>query len=483
MVPLRIEDTVEVEMTSYGRKRTKGRSWAALTLVPLVCVALAACEGLLDVDLPGDVTADALNDPQLAETLVRSVQGDFECGYVDYMRFPGQWFEEFQNTSQSRPDALSGLRSALISVYADPCASGTGPIWLTVQLPRQQARRTIELIESFDATAVPGRDFLIAKSRMYEGFSIQLLGEQFCGVTFDGGPLLTREQTYDSAEVKFTAAIARADASIAAGVRVAEATAVRYASFVGRARARMYRGTDIAGAIADAMVVTGAPAAGAGSFNEYVATYDANPTRRRNRIFASNNAGAAMMPHRDYTDLTIDAATGLTVDLTTREFLSGAGTPDPRVVVDIGPGADPRGFTLYRRQRKYWGSSNTVGYAQPIPFATWREARLMIAEMDPSQSVAIINELRTTTRGLPAGISGAAWPLPAFDDTGLSADDIALAVREERRRELWMQGTQAGDKIRWGYPEWDAQDEYGQALNAGGCIPIPYLEEVSNPNL
>jgi len=465
-----------------GMTAKRRKALARVLIVPLLMFALAACGDLLTVDLPGSVTSDALNDVQLAETLVLSVQGDFECGFVDYMRFPGQWFEEFQNSSQSRPDALAGLRSALVAVYADPCDSGTGPIWVTVQLPRQQARRAIEIIGAFDATQVNGKNFLLAKARFYEGYSIQLLGEQFCTVTLDAGPLMTPAQTYDSAEVKFTEAISLAEASIAAGVRVAEATAVRYGSYVGRARARMYQG-DAAGSIADAMVVTGAPASGSGSFNQYLATYDGNPGRRRNRIFEINNAGNAMMPHRDYTDLTINPANGLTFDPATGEHLSGVGTPDPRVVVSVGPDAEPRGFSLYRRQRKYWASSNSAGYGVDIPFATWREARLMIAEQDPAQSVAIINELRTSTRGLPAGISAAAWPLPAFDATGLTPDQIALAVREERRRELWMQGVQAGDKVRWGYPEWDTADEYGQALGAGGCMPLPYLEETSNPNL
>jgi hypothetical protein len=78
-------------------------------------------------------------------------------------------------------------------------------------------------------------------------------------------------------------------------------------------------------------------------------------------------------------------------------------------------------------------------------------------------------------------------------------------IREERRRELWMQGQQAGDKIRWAYPAWDSQDEYGQqvrdvliiddplttpatypltgGVDRPGCIPIPYLERTSNSAL
>jgi hypothetical protein len=78
-------------------------------------------------------------------------------------------------------------------------------------------------------------------------------------------------------------------------------------------------------------------------------------------------------------------------------------------------------------------------------------------------------------------------------------------IWEERRRELWMQGTQPGDKIRWAYPAWDAADEFGSPVrdvtsiddplttpatyplasgdDRNGCIPIPYLERQSNAAL
>ena len=37
----------------------------------------------------------------------------------------------------------------------------------------------------------------------------------------------------------------------------------------------------------------------------------------------------------------------------------------------------------------------------------------MIAEVDPTQTLAIINTLRTDTDGLYSGIDDSAWPLPA----------------------------------------------------------------------
>jgi hypothetical protein len=517
--------------------------------MPAVAVILAlpmtACEGLLEVDLPGSLTEDALLiDPTLSETLVTSAVTEFECGFVDYTRYPGQWFEEWQNTSQSRPDALSQFRSALVGVYADPCSSGTGPIWTTVQVPRLMAARAVEFIRFYGArgdyaptnavrfpnSQIPDTTFLIAKARLYEGYSIQLLAEQFCAVTLtppsvidppSSGGLVTREAAYDSAEVKFTEAInyALAVTNPAPPLisRFQEAQRVLNAARVGRARARLYQweyGGKTAGLAADVvadagLVISGAWGTGGGA-GQLVAEYDANPARRRNRHFVSNNQNKAMMPYKDYTALRIAADGTNTVG---GEPLQGTtGVADPRVTVNVAASAstdpDGRGVFPMRRQGKF------ANNAADIPFSSWREARLMIAEVDPTQTLAIINNLRTVTTGLPAGVTlpncGVA---PAFVACTISAGTWAglgpagqqATLREERRRELWMQGHQPGDKIRWAYPAWDSQDEYSGALrnvttiddplttaatypltggvDRPGCIPIPYLERQSNSAL
>ena len=139
----------------------------------------------------------------------------------------------------------------------------------------------------------------------------------------------------------------------------------------------------------------------------------------------------------------------------------------------------------------------------------------MIAEVDPTQALARINALRASSSGVaasilatftqtaprsPLSLPATPWPLPtilAATWAALTPAEQVTAVREERRRELWMQGTQAGDKIRWTYPAWDVADEYGSpvrdvtliddpltsGLDRAGCTPIPYLEKTSNVNL
>jgi len=469
-----------------GRSTGRSRSmWLAPVAAGLLGLLLAGCEGLLEVDLPGSLTEDALRDPALAEVLVTSTVGDFECGLVD-MWYPGQGFEEWQNSSQARPNALAGIRSQLLGVYADPCSSGTGPIWTPLQVPRQQAARAIEFIRSFtfSPTNLPDTTFLIAKARLYEGYAIQLLAESFCAVTFDASPLITRTAAYDSAEVKFTEAITRG--LTVTGARAAEAATVVNAARVGRARARLYQWQYSGGAAAD--VIADASAVPAGF--QLTATYDANPARRRNRLFNNNNIAKSMHPDPDYTNLRI-AADGTHLQGGT------AGVADPRVEVLIATSStdqDGRSSFPARRQQKYKARNS------PIPFSTWREARLMIAEVDPGQALAIINELRTSTQGLPAGITTTGWPLPQISAAtwaAMTAAQQQTAVWEERRRELWMQGVQAGDKIRWAYPPWKLFDEYGQArrdvttiddpltqgIDGTGCLAIPYLERTSNVNL
>jgi hypothetical protein len=319
------------------------------------------------------------------------------------------------------------------------------------------------------------------------------------------GALVTREAAYDSAEVKFTEAINYATA--VTGARAAEAVRIRQAALVGRARSRLYQwqyaGGTAADVITDASLVINT-AWSTGIVGQILSEYDDNPARRRNRLFTSNNQNKSMHPYMDYTRLRI--ATDGTNTVGGAPLQGTSGVADPRVNVSIAASVatdpDGRGVFPMRRQLKY------PNRAADIPFASWREARLMIAEVDPTQTLAIINQLRTSTTGLAVGITTTGWPLPQISGATWAAMTPAqqrTTLREERRRELWMQGTQPGDKIRWAYPAWDSQDEYAGAvrdvttiddplttattypLTGGvdrpGCIPIPYLERQSNSAL
>ena len=434
------------------------RSCMAAVTALLLSFTLGACDlgSLLEVDLPGEVREQDLNDPALAETLVLSAVGDFECALVDYISHQGQWFEEFLDTSGTRWHVLVAVRSELSRLYADECSTG-GVIWTPLQNARGQGQRAFELINSFPEESVEDRSFLLARARLYEAYSIQLLGEMHCNVTFDSGPLLSREDAWSEAEERFTAAIGLAGE--VTGSRANEAAEVMTAAYIGRARARLNMGTDPTGLLAD---VSNVPEG-----FQLVATYDASPDRRTNKIYTRNNEGNSFMPHRTFLNLTLSMDGRPTI---------GDGVPDPRVMIVPGVGFGNKGDVPARWQQKYLSRS------APIPFATWREAQLMIAEVEGGQTaVNIINELRAKVSELDwVSDDHPSLPLPEFSST--DPGEIEATVQEERRRELWMQGSRAGDKLRWGEPFEDV-DELGQPLGPGACMKIPFLEEQSNPNL
>lgn len=450
--------TYSERAVACARNHRRQRSWRTAALAVLLPFVAGGCSELLEVNLPGDVDALDITNPELAETLALSVQADFECGLVDHLWYPGQWFDEFLNSSTGRPNALMELRAQLVDVYADPCNSGTGPTWTVLQLPRIQGENLREIMDGYEDgdAAVDDASWLRARAFFYEAYSIQMLAEAFCAVTFNGGPLVTREAAWAEAESRFGSAMD--NASSVTADNVAEAALLTTAAYVGRARSRLFLGTNPAGVVSDASMVP--------LDFEYFATYDASPSRRRNRIVSRNNAGSAMMPHREFLNLTVRADGELTV---------GDGVADPRVEIVLDPGVlGGRGLIDYRIQLKY------TDEADDIPFATGREALLMIAEVDPARTAAIINTLRSDPTGLPSGVDSGAWPLPAYVDGGVAANEAT--VREETRRELWMQGRQIGDKIRWG-SAFEPISEYGQPRGAGGCMSIPFLERASNNNL
>ena len=106
----------------------------------------------------------------------------------------------------------------------------------------------------------------------------------------------------------------------------------------------------------------------------------------------------------------------------------------------------------------------------------------MIAEVEGGQTaVDIINNLRATVGDL-------SWVsdnpvLPEFSST--DPDEIRETVREERRRELFLQGgTRIGDMLRWGEPFVTGTNALGQQF-AGDmtCIPLHPIERDTNPNV
>jgi hypothetical protein len=234
------------------------------------------------------------------------------------------------------------------------------------------------------------------------------------------------------AEQRFTTALTLAEA----------ANQAELAAFarVGRARVRLNLGRR-GEAAADARLVPQ-------GFVRY-ATFSSDAARRQNQVYVWNNGlwWASVDPR--FRNLEVD------------------GRPDPRVPVSDGGRLGIDGVTPLWVQTRYLSESS------PIPIATWEEAQLIIAEAEGGASaVSRINALR------------AALGLPGFAATDSAA--ILQQVREERRRELFLQGHRLNDMLRFNMPfdtGTNGRNHKGQLFGDMTCLPLPRVETDNNPNI
>ncbi len=428
-------------MTQHFKARGSRRS-RTFPLVLLFAIA-GGCDfvdGLLDVEAPSDVIAGTLEDPSNAALLVESTIADFECALAFYIVSGGLIGTELRDTQLAAATwdyDRRGFENGQGS-YATSTCNATGNIfgvYTPVSTARWTADNALRLVQDvWTDEQVPDRAELIARAAAYSGYSHILLGEGFCSAAVDGGPELQPAEIFGLAEDRFTTAI---DAAATAGL-----PDIRDMALVGRARARLNLG-DGTGAAADARQV---PV----DFVK-VANYNTASARSSNHVFRWNNRFLwASVDEVFYGDL---------------EF---GGVPDPRVeVVNSGlTGADA--FSTVYMQTKYPTESS------PIPIATWEEAQLIIAEVEGGQTaVDIINDLHARA-GLPAFAGG-------------TEAEIQAHVREERRRELFLEGHHIYDIIRYGIPLTPPPGTpypiKGGTYGSTTCLPLPEIERQNNPNI
>lgn len=413
-----------------GRPR-RGRLAAALMLS-----ALAACdvEGLLDVDAPGQIPAERLEDPKYAALLVNGAVADFECALGAFILVGGIMGDELADAQlgsagwwYDRRDAGTNTGGAYGVNGCD--ANQTPGVYRPVSTARWSADNALRNLQGWTDAQVPSRAALIATAATYAGFSYAMLGMTMCSAAVDAGPELTSQQLFALAEQRFTTAMETGGADAATVL----------AARVGRARVRLYQGNRT-GAAADARLVP------AGFVLNATASQDNN--RRYNRLFAANTLNGFY-----------------TVDPQSRELRTG-GEVDPRTAArDAG--------RLASDGTQLWAQQKYTSYSAPIPIATGREARLILAEAEGGEvAVDLINSLRDAA-GLPRFGGG---------------DDAAIAreLVEERRRELWLEGQRMYDIRRFSLPQLPAPGTpfvRGGSYGTTTCLPLPDVERFNNPNV
>ena len=120
-------------------------------------VALAACQNSLDVKFPGQIPTEQIQDPTLAPVLVRSVIGDFECAYSNYMSGSSVHSDEYETANSNVPLANWGERTITADEndYAIGTCEGNFGSNLTLHTARFQSEDVAKKLEGWtDAQVV-----------------------------------------------------------------------------------------------------------------------------------------------------------------------------------------------------------------------------------------------------------------------------------------------------------------------------------------
>lgn len=409
----------------------RGIRWRRDGILPglppvFLVLALGACDVPTPVEpLPG-VVGEGFQDPDLAEAVVTGVALRFGCAWSNVVYHTAHLSGELLGAGTEPAELPLETRSVFAhhQAYATAGCEGRMGLYTPLSTARSVAEEALAGLDLSSTTQVPDRDRLLGLAALYSGFVHAAFGEAFCEARFEGGAALTPLQLMEVAEDRFTIAFTMAQ-------RAADDETM-YAALMGRARVRLPQGKREEAAN-DARRVPR-------DFILYLGRQDM-PEGAQNDIFMANNVSRVATVDPDYWGVAWE------------------GVPDPRVPVqDTGEtGAD--GVTPLHVQGKYtWEGAG-------IPLATWEEAQLIVAEVEGGAVAReIINELHYR-----AGI-----PLFQATDEAL----VQAQVREERRRELFLEGRRLGDLRRFGTAaEWNRAGTIhpwtGRPFGGSECFPQP----------
>ncbi len=431
---------MHTQETNGARKPNRSRL-SAVGIVLLLATANTACEDLLQVDLPTKVAAENLDNPSVAEVLVNSAIGEFECAFSQFVAASGQLTDELRHSSGWL--VMTEWDHRKIGQDRD-VALCNGNFGYGVFTPMQKARVSAESsrmrIEGWDDADVSGRNEKIATVAAYGALSRAILAEAFCEMTIDVGPIMSKSEMLQSAEAALGEAMSLAQG--AGRGDLAEAARIR------RAGVRLTMG-DNSGAMSDAAAVSDG--------FRYDANYSAADRYRYNRIYHHNHVDGFISPEFN------DENGQPTVD---GENLGFGGVVDPRVESTLsGIGQDGSPLRLIH---KY------PAWTSPIAIANSAEAKLIIAEVELGQTaVDIINGFHAAA-GLPPYE-------PASVDDGA---EVMKHVLQERSRELFLEGRRLTDFLRHDLPFASGTHPYdGNTYGTTSCMQIPRRERDSNPNI
>jgi hypothetical protein len=433
---------------------TEQRSLAGRRLVRhgailLAIGAAAGCDSILEVELPGQVTEDALYEPGQAAILVNSAVSLFECGYSDFVASDAAGYEDILTRDTGWWGGRHEYDPEPPTTQCNTAETSVG-WWTPLQSARFIGEETYRMMtEEWADETINNRDQLLTELALYNGAAYNLFGEHFCEIAFEGGPLQSPEQVLTTAEEWLAKALSHIN-SAGGDFAVPDGSAPSAMEMAHLLRARVrYALGDEAGAAADAAEVTE-------GFMAYV-TRDAGGERTRwNKVYNSHNQEQinTVIGAVDWWSGPVNPATGQPWNsvIPFTGYRNLAILPNGRAVDESGvaittfdhPGAvlDPRvpveGEGRVFNEHPVWRQQKYPGLDADIPLANWEEAWLILAKIEGGQAaIDRVNDIRDFHD----------LPRVTYVDPG-DAEEVYNMIIEEERRSLFLEGRFWSTKIQ-----------------------------------
>lgn len=434
------------ETMNAMKKPARVRGLVAALLLPL---GLGACDSLLDVDNPSIVKDEDIGE-EMVPVLVNGIMARFQRTYGDLTLYTAMMTDELVDGHTYQPHRPWDLRDL-------DSGGQTEGRYAVAHALRGDADTLGARIESLLGDTA-SRSIPLARARTYGGYAYTFLGEYFCQSPINTQPLeanapMTPNELLAIAGDRFDEAITIATAARSAHPLSAD-TLLALAN-IGAARAALQRGDNSAAATYAQAALNVDP-----DF-EFWVSYSTNSGGEENDFYA--------------TTTTYDPETsGVRWAGIDPSF---AGLADLRIphsdeTMTI---MDTRFFHVPYQPSSYsgWVPGDQVPLARDmsVRLASALEARYILQEVN-GPTLAFLNERRAV------GGQAALTEPPA---------DAMAELRDQRRRDFFVDGHRLGDLRRYGPAAWANQpgDPYPNATNddvyfGDTCIPVGQAERNSN---
>src|SRR5215207_8426902 len=198
-----------------------------IAVAGLTALTLAGCS--LDVTDPTTVQASTIDPVADARVFSLSAQQNYYVAYASLINSTAVYSNETWSGAV-RNETNDIARHVIVDTNVDL----SGSFWAPLQ---QVIGTNDQVVTVLKGTPTFNTDIAVARSSLWSGYAVELLGEIFCEGVLHVGPALTPAQMLDSAIVRLQLAV-----TIAGGITSAEATKILNIARVGLARAYLQKG-------------------------------------------------------------------------------------------------------------------------------------------------------------------------------------------------------------------------------------------------